>query len=90
MLVLILGILSLVLGFFFAFGFILGPIAWILGSNDLKEIRAGRMDPEGEGMTQIGRVLGIISTVIMGLSLVCVCGFLALWLAGFGWFALQH
>src|SRR5262249_23744110 len=45
-LVLTLGILSLaVCGF-------LGPVAWIMGNNDLAAMRAGRMDPSGEGITQ--------------------------------------
>ena len=44
--VLTLGILSLVIC-----GIILGPIAWAMGHADLNEMRAGRMDPEGEGMT---------------------------------------
>ena len=38
-LILVLGILS-----FFVGGPILGLVAWIMGSNDLKEMRAGRMD----------------------------------------------
>jgi hypothetical protein len=58
-LILVLGIL----GFFFL-PFVLGPMAWIMGSNDLKEMRARRMDPEGEGMTNAGRICGIVSTII--------------------------
>src|SRR5262245_30610432 len=42
--ILTLGILSLVLC-----GPIMGPIAWAMGHADMNEIRAGRMDPEGEG-----------------------------------------
>ena len=33
--------------------------------NAIEEIRAGRMDPSGEGMVQAGRVLGMISTILM-------------------------
>jgi len=51
---------------------LLGVMAWLMGSEDLKEIRAGRMDPDGEGLTQAGTVLGIISSVILGLSLLAV------------------
>jgi predicted Zn finger-like uncharacterized protein len=76
-LVLILGILSLVLGLTMGIGWVLGPVAWILGNNDLKEMRAGRMDPEGEGATNAGRICGIISTVILGLGLVGLCGCIA-------------
>jgi predicted Zn finger-like uncharacterized protein len=81
-LVLILGILSLVLGLATGFGWVLGPVAWILGNNDLKEMRAGRMDPEGEGQTNAGRICGIISTVLFGLTMLCVCGIFALMLIG--------
>jgi hypothetical protein len=49
---------------------ILGVIAWIMGSSDLQEIRAGNMDPEGEGLTQAGTVLGMISAVLMAVVLV--------------------
>lgn len=41
-----------------------GIMAWVLGKTDLKEIDAGRMDPEGRGMTQAGMVLGIIGTLL--------------------------
>lgn len=39
-------------------------LAWILGSRDLREIRAGRMDRSGEGVTLIGMVLGMIITIL--------------------------
>jgi hypothetical protein len=51
---------------------VLCPIAWIMGNADMSEIRAGRMDPQGEGLTQGGRVCGIIGTVLYG---ICVCCF---------------
>jgi hypothetical protein len=62
--ILVLGILSLVV--FQP----LGIAAWIMGNNDIKEIDAGRMDPEGRQTTQIGRILGIIATILMCISLV--------------------
>ena len=43
---------------------ILGPIAWVMGSSDLAQIQAGRMDPSGEGLTRAGQVLGIIATIL--------------------------
>ncbi len=43
--------------------FFLGIAAWIMGSSDLREMRAGRMDPTGQGMTQAGMILGIITTI---------------------------
>lgn len=53
------GILALVLC-----GPIFGPLAWIMGNNDLAEIRAGRMDRDGEGLTQAGRICGIIGSIL--------------------------
>jgi len=51
-----------------------GILAWIFGRSDLKEIDAGRMDPQGRGITQAGMVLGIIGTalplVIMALYII--------------------
>jgi hypothetical protein len=67
MMILIFGILGLVVCNIFA------PIAWILGNGDMKEIRAGRMDPEGESLTNVGRILGIVGTILTVLSL-CVVG----------------
>jgi hypothetical protein len=83
-LILVLGILSLVLGGLLGVGFALGPIAWIMGNNDLAFIRAGRMDPEGEGLTNAGRICGIISTVLLGLTLVACLLFCMGALGGFG------
>lgn len=55
------GIISLVIG---CIGLIFGIMAWVMGNNDLREMRAGRMDPEGEGMTQAGRICGMISVIL--------------------------
>jgi mannitol-specific phosphotransferase system IIBC component len=48
-------------------------IAWVMGSNDLAEMRAGRMDPSGEAMTQAGRLMGMLMSLfylaIIGLAL---------------------
>lgn len=41
--------------------------AWIMGAMDLREIRAGRMDRGGYGLTMAGMVIGIIWTALMGL-----------------------
>jgi hypothetical protein len=66
-LILVLGILGLVVLP------ILSPVAWIMGNTDMAEIRAGRMDPDGESLTQVGRVCGIIGTVLMVLVM-CFIG----------------
>jgi hypothetical protein len=67
-LVLTLGILSLVICG------IMGPIAWVMGNNDLAAMRAGRMDQSGEGITQAGRICGIIGSVklILEISVCCL------------------
>ncbi len=80
--ILILGILALVTGL----GFVLGPIAWIMGNNDLREIRAGIMDPEGESTTNVGRILGIIATILSVLMLVLFC---LVFVLGFMMFSVQ-
>ncbi len=49
---------------------ICGIFAWTMGSSDLKQMRAGRMDRSGEGITQAGMVCGIISTILLGLGIV--------------------
>jgi hypothetical protein len=71
--VLTLGILSLVIC-----GIIFGPIAWVMGHTDLAEMRAGRMDPEGEGVTNAGKICGIIGTFLHGsITLIYLLIFLA-------------
>jgi hypothetical protein len=75
--VLTLGILSLVIG---GIGLVLGPIAWIMGNQDLAEIQAGRMDPEGESTTNAGRICGMIGTIlnILGVLACCVVFFIGM------------
>jgi len=63
-LILVLGILGLVCCF------ICGIIAWVMGNNDLKEIDAGRMDPTGRGLTQAGKICGMIGTILAIIALV--------------------
>ncbi len=57
--ILVFGILSLVLQCV-----IFGIVAWVMGNSDLREMDAGRMDPEGRGLTQAGKVCGIISVIL--------------------------
>jgi len=56
--VLVLGILGI------AICFILGIIAWVMGNKDLAEIDAGRMDPSGRGITQAGKICGIVGVCL--------------------------
>jgi hypothetical protein len=62
--VLVLGILALVLCQ------ILGPIAWVMGNNELAGIDAGLRPPQNRGTAQAGRILGIISTVLLIIGIV--------------------
>ena len=68
-LILVLGILGLV---------VCAPVAiaaWVMGSGDLKEIDAGTMDPSGRGITNAGKICGIIGTIllIVGLLIFIAC-----------------
>jgi predicted Zn finger-like uncharacterized protein len=56
-------------------GLVLGIIAWVMGTTDLAEMRAGRMDPEGQSQTSAGRVCGIIAVVLHVLSVLVVAAF---------------
>ncbi len=57
-LILVLGILGIVCCF------ICGIIAWVMGNNDMREIDAGRMDPTGRGLTQAGKICGIVGVIL--------------------------
>jgi hypothetical protein len=70
----LLGILS-----FFIAGIILGPMAWVMGNNDLREMDAGRMDPAGRSATSTGRMCGMISTILHISGLVISLGFVVLY-----------
>jgi hypothetical protein len=43
---------------------IFSVMAWVMGASDLREMRAGRMDARGMGLTQAGHILGVIYTVL--------------------------
>lgn len=51
---------------------IFGILAWIFGNEDLKKMDAGRMDPSGRDMTNVGRILGIISVCLNILGILVV------------------
>ena len=62
--ILVFGILSLVICFIF------GIVAWVMGNADLREMDAGQMDPEGRGLTQAGKILGIVGVCLTALGVV--------------------
>lgn len=66
-LVLVMGLLGFVVGCP-----IFSLMAWVMGSHDLAQMRAGRMDRSGEGLTQIGQVLGMILSVFWIIACVVV------------------
>jgi ABC-type Fe3+ transport system permease subunit len=68
-LLLVLGILSIVCCA------LLGPVAWIMGKQDLAKIRNGEIAPEAEQMTKIGMILGIVGTVILCLNILGGCAY---------------
>ena len=35
-----------------------------MGNNDLQQIDAGQMDPTGKGITNAGKICGIIGTIL--------------------------
>jgi predicted Zn finger-like uncharacterized protein len=81
--VLVLGILSLAsLTISCApIGLILGLISWIMGQSDLRKMKRGVMDTNGQGMTQAGWICGIIGVILNGLlTLFCVG------VIGFAWY----
>jgi len=43
---------------------IFSVMAWVMGSSDLREMRGGRMDDSGKGLTQAGHILGMIYSLL--------------------------
>lgn len=73
-LIMAMGIVSILVG---GIGLVTGILAWVWGNEDLKKIDAGVMDPEGRSNTQLGKVLGMVGTLIHSIGLVIgVCFFL--------------
>ena len=73
--VLVLGILSLVVCG------VLGPFAWVMGNRTLREIDASRMTARplgGRETVNVGRVLGIIATVLLVVGFLGGIGLVAL------------
>jgi len=65
------GVLILVLGIVgIACCFICGIIAWVMGNDDLRKMDEGQMNPEGRGLTQAGKICGIISVALAIIGLI--------------------
>jgi hypothetical protein len=63
--ILVLGIVGIVCCF------ICGIVAWVMGNSDLRQMAEGKIDPSGQGLTQAGKICGIVSVVlaILGLTI---------------------
>jgi hypothetical protein len=53
-----------------------GVAAWVMADNDLKEMNRGYMDPTGRDLTNVGRILGMVSTALMAIPLLILILFL--------------
>jgi uncharacterized membrane protein YjgN (DUF898 family) len=51
---------------------LLAPIAWYMGSQELKAIREGRSPAAGEGLAKAGMILGIIGSIFLVLSVIWI------------------
>lgn len=51
---------------------LVAPVAWFMGSAELKAIRAGSAPAAGEGLAKAGMILGIIGTVLLLLVLLWI------------------
>jgi hypothetical protein len=69
--VLVLGILSLVLCS------VLGPVAWVMGDNALREIDMNPQAYANRGTVQAGRICGIVATVLLVVSILGILLLLA-------------
>jgi uncharacterized membrane protein YjgN (DUF898 family) len=70
--VLVLGILGLVVCG------ILGPFAWVMGNRVVAEIDASGGRVGGRTEANVGRILGIVATALLAVSLVALVGVFAL------------
>jgi hypothetical protein len=61
---------------------VMGPLAWFMGQADLNEMRAGRMDPSGESMTNTGRILGMAAIFVHTGLVLLVCLVIGLFYCG--------
>ena len=67
-LILTLGILGLLLSCCPLAGWVLGILAMSLGNEDLRQMALGGMDRSGKGLTQAGKVLGLVAVIVATFS----------------------
>jgi hypothetical protein len=49
---------------------VLGIVAWVMANNELEGIKAGKRNPTNEGTANAARIIGIVSTVLLGVGVV--------------------
>ena len=49
---------------------ILGIVAWVMANNELEGIKAGKRNPANEGTASAARIIGIVTTVLLGIGIV--------------------
>jgi len=67
---LVLGILSL-----FGFGCLTGIPAWIVGNNAIREIDSRGGDPSDRTLAVVGKVIGMVTTLVTAGALLLVIAF---------------
>lgn len=78
------GTLVLVMGIIGIFTLITGPIALVIGGKARKEIAATGARYSNEQSITIGWVLGIVGTVLLGLTVLMVIGYIIFFVLFFG------
>ena len=73
--VLIYGLLAIFLPMY---GVVFGGLAWGFGNREVREIDAGLREPSGGTRAKVGRILGIVGTVLWGAVLVLFIAALSL------------
>ena len=76
-LILVLGILGLV-----GCGIFTAIPAWVMGNGDIKQMDAGTMDPSGRGLTNTGRILGMIGSILFIVGVVIMIALMLLGVLG--------
>ena len=51
---------------------LLAPVAWYMGSEELKAIRAGTAPAQNETTAKVGMILGIIGSILLILTLIWI------------------
>lgn len=74
---------ALALGIIGLFFTIFAPVAWWMANRELEAIDSGRRPPENRGIAKVGKVLGIIGTVLLVLGLLAVVLFFTIFLPAF-------